>query len=338
MSVELTEQTTPEEIQAFVDEIAEERAGQTEGQTDKPGDKKSDAAIVNGHADNEKKDSPVIPRDDETVEAPKAKASKGKDEKAADRSWLDDDLKSEVSAYGISEEELADFTSREEVERALRFFDKSALEAGRKALAEGESKDPVRDDKGRFTKTETPAQEPEKASVGDFDKGGQFRYEVKLDKSVYDDEIVDEFTRMRDHYESRLEALESRLLEVDAKAEEQHFDSLVDSLGHADLFGKTDKEDAKQLQRRQDLHVAVKAQMLGLQALGRPTEMSESLISRVARMVFAEELGKKELKSRTNRLSRQSNGRMGGGATRPSEPREDPRDEADRLYRELVGA
>lgn len=320
---EISEVSTPEEIQSFVDDIAAERMG------DKA-PPKSDAEIVNGHANNVQKETPSPIGDDETAEVP----SKGKGEKTQNRSWLDDDLKSEVSAFGISDEELADFTSREEVERAMRLFDKSALEAGRKAMAEGEeSKGAPRDDKGRFAKSEaeTPAKEPEKASA----KGG---YEVTLDKNVYDDEIVNEFTRMRDHYESRLEALEARFLEADAKAEEQHFDSLVDSLGHTDLFGKTDKEDAKQLQRRQDLHVAVKAQMLGLQALGRPTEMSESLINRVARMVFAEELGKKELKSRTNRITKQSNGRQGGSATRPSEPRESARDEADRLYRELVGA
>jgi hypothetical protein len=66
--------------------------------------------------------------------------------------------------------------------------------------------------------------------------------------------------------------------------------------------------------------------------------MSESLINRVARMVFADELGKKDIKSRTNRISRQSNGRMGGGATRPTDPPESPRDWADKLYKELVGS
>lgn len=316
---ELTTETTPEEIQSFVDEIAAERAGE------QPKPDKSDAEIVNGHADNEHKNSPVVHKDGETAEAPK-----GKGEEADDRSWLDDDLKAEVSAYGISEDKLADFTSREEVERALRFFDESAQIRGREAMAEGDKpKETQRDDKGRFTRTETE-EEPKAPKAGG--------YEVKLDKSVYDDEIVEEFSRMRDHYESRLEALESRLLEADARAEEQHFDSLVDSLGHADLFGKTGKEDAKQLQRRQDLHVAVKAQILGLERLGRPTEMSESLINRVARMAFSEELGKKELKSRTAKIARQSNGRQGGSATRPSEPRENPRDEADRLYRELERA
>lgn len=319
---EITDTSTPEEIQSFVDTIAAERAGEAP-----PKPEKTDAEIVNNHANNE--DTPVASDGDAT-----AKPDEGKGEKADDRSWLDDDLKAEVSAYGIGEDELADFASREEVERTLRVFDKAALEAGRKAMAEGEPKETGRDDKGRFVAkaAETETKEPE-------NKSG---YEVKLDKAVYDDEIVAEFSRMRDHYEGRIDAVtsqfESRLEAIEARAEEQHFDSLVDSLGHSDLFGKSDKEDAKQLQRRKDLHVAVKAQMLGLNALGRPTEMSESLINRVARMVFAEELGKKELKDRTKKIAKQANGRQGGGATRPTDPPEQNRDWADRLYRELQGA
>lgn len=334
MADELTHESTPEEIQSFVDDIHSERMG------DQAKPEKSDAEIVNAHADNIHKETTAAP--DKGGE--KTAEPKGKGETADDRAWLDDDLKSEVAAFGIGEDELADFTSREEVERAMRLFDKSALEAGRKAMAEGEeSKGTPRDDKGRFVKsaTEAPAKEPEKTT-----KAG---YEIKLTKDVYDDAIVEEFTRLRDHYESRLAALEesskarldtleARFLEADARAEEQHFDSLVDSLGHADLFGKTDGENAKQLERRKDLHVAVKAQMLGLAALGRPTEMSESLVNRVARMVFAEELGKKDLKSRTSRISKQSNGRQGGGATRPTDPPESTRDWADRFYKELASA
>ncbi len=316
---ELTEATTPEQLQSIVDEIHADRAGEQEPAKEP----KSDAEIVSDHANNETTDAP---KGDDTAEP------QGKGETPEDRAWLDDDLKGEAAAYGISEEELAEFSSREEVDRAFRLFDKSALEAGRKAMADGESKETGRDDKGRFTKTETKADAAPEKNSG---------YEPKLDKGVYDDAIVEEFTRLRDHYESKFAAfeasVESRLSAIDARAEEQHFDGLVDSLGHSDLFGKSDKEDAKQLQRRKDLHVAVKAQMLGLAQLGRPTEMSESLINRVARMVFAEELCRKDLKSRTSRISKQSNGRQGGGATRPNDVPESPRDAAARMYRELSG-
>ena len=58
----------------------------------------------------------------------------------------------------------------------------------------------------------------------------------------------------------------------------------------------------------------------------------------VAKMVFAEDLSKKELKARTRKISKQSNGRMGGGATRPQDPPETLEQEMERLYKELEAA
>jgi hypothetical protein len=238
--------------------------------------------------------------------------------------WLDDDLKAELTAFGITEKGISEFTSREEVERALRLFDTTALEAGRKALAEGEA--PVRDEHGKFAKKD----EPETPKEGS--------YEISLSKDIYDEDLVDELARMRDHYESRLSTLESRLFAADAKAEEEQFDTYVDALGMPELFGKTGKESPKDLQRRQDLHVAVKAQQIGLQVMGRNVDLDQSLVHRVARMVYADDFSKKELKAKTRKISQQSNSRMGGGATRPSGPAETVRDEMRRLYKELEGS
>jgi len=318
---EITEQSTSEEVKAYAEQVVNDVQADRAGQKD-------DAQITNAHADNEHKEIPA-----ETKSGSKTAESKdegeGSGEGKSEAEWLSEDLKAEAAAIGLEESELADFASREELERALRLFDKKALEAGRKALAEEDS---GRNEKGQFVKKAEPkADKPEEAKDGRFEISPKF-------KEVYDEDIVGELTRLRDHYESRLDALESRFAESDARAEEKHFDSLVDSLGHTDLFGKTDSEDAKQLQRRKDLMVAVKAQLIGLAQLGRPTELNESLVSRVARMVFAEDLGKKDIKNRTRKISRQSNGRQGGGATRPQDPREDPRDEFDRLYKELEGA
>jgi len=351
-TAELNENSTAEDIQAHVEqvvqEVAEERAGE----------QKSDAQITSEHANTKQPAQQETPAETNSGSEPaEVEADQGEDtaevedqgEDTGDtpegQEWLTDDVKAEAAAYGIDESEIADFASREELDRALRLFDKSALEAGRKAMAESEAegaKGSARNDKGQFTKKEdAPAADDQVPDVGKVDG----KYEFTWDQDVVEDEIVGEFTRMRDHYESRLQALDSRLnaseerfLEADARAEERHFDNLVDALGHADLFGKTDKETAKQLERREDLLVAVKAQQIGLSQLGRPTELTESLINRVTRMVFAEELGKKDLKTRTRKISRQSNGRQGGGATRPQDPREDPRDEADRRYMELQRA
>lgn len=321
MPTELSDTATHDEITQAVDQIVEDRKGEEE---------KSDAQKIADEHDESVTDTSA-----ETDSGSKDTADKGEetgDSEDQAQDWLDDDLKTEIAAYGIDEKELADFTSREELERALRFFDRSALEAGRKAMAEGdETKDKTRDKKGQFVKEEESA-EADSTTVP---------YEVSLSTegpNGYEEDLVGEFTQMRDHYESRIAAIEARFAESDARIEEQRFDGLVDSLGHADLFGKSGKEKAKELQRREDLFVAVKAQQIGLQQLGRPTDLDESLVSRVARMVFAEELGKKDLKTRTRKISKQSNNRMGGSATKAHESAEPLKDEMRRLYKKLDGA
>lgn len=305
MPTELADNATHQEIQAYIDEVMqEEQSGE-----------KSDAQLIA----EEHEDTPIA----EVNTGDQDTAEHG--EEAGDsESWLDDDLKAEVAAYGIGEDELADFTSREELDRALRLFDKTALEAGRKAMAENEEPKelPDRDDKGRFTKPKEGEHEIGLSDIWDEEIKG---------------ELIGELTKLRDHYESRLDALETRFAEADAKAEEQYFDGLVDSLGHADLFGTTGKENSKQLERRQDLHVAVKAQQIGLEMLGRPVDLDKSLVNRVARMVFADELGKKDWKAKTTKISKQGNGRMGGGSSKSPEVPESIEEWADRYYKELEG-
>lgn len=335
MPTEIADDATHEEITELVDQLVEDQKEET------PPEGKGDAQKI-----AEERDEPVTDTSAETESGSEDTADDGEDtaddgEETGDSEdqadWLDDDLKAEVAAYGIDEKELADFTSREELERALRFFDKSALEAGRKAMAEGETQ--TRDEKSKFA-TKEPESKKE-STEGKFeislnrDEKGNL---IDEDIAPYDKDLVGEFTRMRDHYESRVDALESRFAEVDAKAEEQQFDGLVDSLGHADLFGKGGKENSKQLQRRQDLFVAVKAQQLGLQQLGRGVDLDASLVNRVTRMVFAEELGKKDLKSRTRKVSKQSNGRGGDSATKGTSPVESLLEETRRHYKELEDA
>ena len=304
MTVELTAESTHEDITQMVDNII----------SDRQGEETSDAVKI-----AEERDEPTTERTAESDSGSEDTASDGEDTEAK-LDWLDDDLKAEVAAYGIDEKELADFTSREEVDRALRFFDKSALEAGRKALADGETR--VRDEHGKFAKAE-PAEVKE----------GQ--YEISLDKDIYDDGLVDELTRMRDHYESRLGALESRLAQADATALEQTFDTYVDSIGFPELFGKTGKESPKELKRREDVMVDCLAHQKGMELMGRTVDIDQALVLRAARARHAEEFSKKELKDKTRKISKQSNSRLGGGATRPSDPAESLREEMRRHYKEL---
>lgn len=328
--VEPNENSTTEEVRAYADQVVKEVEAERAGEEDKV-DQKGDARITSEHADNEHKETPAeepTGRDEAAEQGEETGEPEGQD-------WLTDEVKAEVAAYGIEESELADFASREELDRALRFFDKTALEAGRKAMAEGEETGPARNEKGQFTKAEE--KEAPKA-----DESG--RFEVTLDKDVYHEDLVGEFTRMRDHYDSVVSSLESKvdqalaqLSEQQSLVEEQRFDAAVDDLNMPQLFGKTGSESQKEIQRRQDLMVQCKAQQLGLQQLtGRVTDIDQ-LVKRVAPFVFSDEFDKQKLKAHTRKITKQHNGRQGGGATRPQDPREDPRDEFDRLYRQLEG-
>jgi hypothetical protein len=336
---DLTEDSTTEEVQEYVDQVVKEV------KTDRAGEEKSDAQITSEHASTQQPDHKE--KTAETDSGSETAESQGEDtgNDSEGQEWLTDELKAEAAAHGIDESEISDFASREEVERALRLFDKGTMDAGRKALAEqeGESdKGTTRNEKGQFEKNETPKADDKPVDTREQVEG---QYEIQLDRDLYDEEIVDELTGLRDHYESRMQALESRLnaseersTEAEEISEERHFDNLVDSLGHADLFGKTGHETEKEKGRRNDLFVEVDIYLAGARVLGRPTELTEELMTRTSRSLFSEEIGKKELKNRTRKISRQSNGRQGGGATRPQDPRDDPRDAADRLYKEMDGA
>jgi hypothetical protein len=170
------------------------------------------------------------------------------------------------------------------------------------------------------------------------------RYEIKLDKAVYDEPLVDEITGLRDHYQSRYDELETRFktleerfIESDAMAQEQQFDSAIDKLDMPKLFGVTGKETPDELKKREEVMAQARVLQAGYRTFGRNVEL-RSLVGRAAPMVFSSEFQKHNLKNHTRKITRQSNGRQGGGATRPQDPREDPRDAADRLYKEMERA
>lgn len=337
---DITEISTTEEIAAFVDELHAERTAEKS-----PPEKKSDAQIVNEIPDvvtpvSEKpakatktKKAPVadaLPGEgDETAKAPK----NGKGETTDDRSWLDDGLRKQIAGYGIDEAELTDFDSREDVERALRLIDKRALAVGQKALADGEAPNP-RDAQGRFTKTETTKPEAAKPA----EPVAKPSYEIKLSKDKYEDDIVDELTGMRDHYEARLAALEAKTLEAEAHAEGDRFDGAIDRLEMPTLFGTSGSESTEELKRRKDLLLQCRALQHGLlQFTGKSPDI-ESLVLSQAKAAFAEEFDKQTIKSRTIRIAKQSDKRQGGGATRPTDAPESGREWAARRFRELAEA
>lgn len=311
-TIELTEESTTEDIAAAVDQIA------SEVEEEQKGEQKPDAQITSEHSDNEKK----TPESEKRTVSSLDDSEEDEDSGEPEPDWREK-AHAEASAYGISEEDVADFQSREEWERAVKLFDRQ-MDAEREKLKSGEE-----DKGGKDSKVAEPPKE-----VATEAKPGS--YSVKLDPDVYDDELVAEFNSMREHYESRIEALESRFADADAQAAEERFDRSVDSLEFSQLFGKSGEESSDELERRQNLYDHVLVEMQVMERLGRKINQ-DALVERVARSLFPEEYEKRIIKNHTRKISRQSNSRQGGGVTRPTDPPEDPRDAADKLYREMEG-
>jgi len=310
MTVQLSEESTHEDIESAVDEIFSEvdaeRAAEEEAAKD---EEKTDSQITAEHSVNE----------DEDTTADSGSEKTGTEEEA-DSDWLTDDLRAEAAAVGIDKKDLEDFASREELDRALRILNRQ-IDAEREKGDESE--------KPTGSETETDG------------KDDTSKYEIKLTKDVYDEEIVGEFTRMRDHYDARLAELEQRFekrfVDAETVAAEERFDRGVDALEFSQVFGKTGEESQAEMARRKELFERVQIEQEVLERMGRNVSDFNALVQRVARATFPEEYEKRTIKNHTRKVSRQSEKRQGGGATRPTDPPEDPRDEADRLYKELAG-
>lgn len=322
---DVTPDTSTNDIKAYAEQVIQEV------EADRAGETKSDAQIT-----SEQAATPQPSDKNETRAEANSGSNTAKDEgetsgiTAESPEWLTDDVKAEAAAYGIDESELSDFASREELNRAFRILDKTAIAAGQKAVAESDGI--PRNEKGQFAKKEEAAADKPKEATP---KEG--RYTVSLNPDLYDEEIIGEFTRMRDHYESRLEALESHFMAENAKAEEQRFDGEIDKLEMPKLFGTTGKETAEELKRREDVMAQAKILQAGHKIYGRDVPI-ETLVKRSAQIVFASEFEKHLLKQQTRKISRQSNSRLGGSPVKPLPPSDDPREAADRLYREMERA
>ena len=240
---------------------------------------------------------------------------------------------------GITDEQLSEFTSREELDRALRFLDLGAMKAGKEALGSEDQEENgekrSRDESGRF-KSAKKKEESEKDTASS--------YEVGLDPDVYDEDVVKAFTGLRDHFDARLEQLEKAGEARARELVETQFDAIVDSLDQPKLFGKSGEETKAELANRQKLFDAQHVYSKGLWVLGRNATLNKSLVSRVLNMEFADHLSKQQQKKLTRKISKQSRMRLGAGGIKSTDkytgpPEQDPelREMYERLEAESSG-
>lgn len=232
------------------------------------------------------------------------------------------DLAELVESLGLSEEDLAEFGSREELDRHVKLLDKQLIRAGKEALAKpGEEQEaalraqaeaerraeaserakqqPRKD--GRFAKTEE-AEEPDES--------------LTLDEDYFDERLV----AVHKQTVSRLQQLEARLRvfeQRDTEAQQREivrtFDRIVDTLGHDDIFGKSAElaPGTDAWKNRSGLYETTTELIAGAIANGKRVGMVESIVRRALNQRFADQLSKKQRQDFASKVRKQASRTLG---------------------------
>lgn len=242
-----------------------------------------------------------------------------------------EDLRDLVESLGLSEQDLAEFTSREEFDRHVRFVDKTIMREGKRALSPGDEQAEILAAQEEAARRQQLAEraKSQPRERGRFVKAEDEAdvYKPQISPDEIDESIVEEFQRLGEHATRRIQALEEELAEMRAeRAEERNrrfvesFDSIVDGLGHADIFGnsKSLQRDTDEFKARAKLWDAAGVLIAGLDRLGKPAGMSAALVRRALNQEFADELSKKERKQLTDKIRTQASQKLGGSPQRTS--------------------
>lgn len=248
--------------------------------------------------------------------------------------WLDDDLRVEATAVGIDDEDLAAMTSREELDRAMRFRAKLILKAGDGGEAVKAGKADATAAEKKPTKADPPAAPPEDD------------YTVGLSADDYGKDLIEELGKLHGHVagkvaktlqavEARVAAMEQAAQQREVQAREREFDALIDALDVPDLFGTTNEENKEQQANRQTVYTLCERMLRGMEAAELPPQLTKGLVNTLARGQFSEFYLKQQRKELTKRISRQHEKILGSGSFSTGTPKGSFYEKAERRRAEL---
>ena len=225
--------------------------------------------------DPDHQESDDVPAEIEDKEETPSEPEEVQDETPA----LSDELKARAEGAGISEELAQRLHESGQLEETLAAVDRALIE--RFQSKETEEKPAKRE------KKEPPKQEVTEDEL------------PELDPDEYDEALV-----KRDSYhKQRIDALEAQvaqLLDQQQSVFDRQFDSMVDSLGHDDLFGKGDTVPKDKQENRDKLFKAYQAVC---QAFGEdPNTCDVQFGKRALAAMFPEEIFKQNQRKTVQRL------------------------------------
>ena len=261
--------------------------------------------------------SEEIPADDDAVKT--ADEVGGEDEF---ESWIDDSVKDFVDAMGLklSDEELASFSSREELDRALRIIDRKAFEeAGKPA----ESSSPAKE------KPAAPA--PVESANDPFADLAKFKLKAATDDETgFDPEAIKPLNEFVDATAAAVKRLEAKLASYEQAQQQTAVQNLrtkaiesLHALGHKDLFGEPGKaltkEQSANIEKALDAHVTHARGVLSRG--GKPVPSTEFLRSAV-NLAFGDQIVSAEKRRQADKIRKSAARRTGGGTPKHDAPQE----------------
>lgn len=313
----------PAEQQAYVDKLhaglaaekseVAERNGKTPEKREEPPQpgQTRDEMRPRDDAGRFSKTEPPAVNDETPVVGDAAPAAKPDKAKEDDRAWLDADTKDLANAMGLTGDDLAEFGSKAELDRALKIIDRKAyMEAKQPPKPAAESK---------------PA-EQQQASAQQQRTDDAI---AKLEAFKLDDELgAADAPKLQEAFAAVVAELkEQRAWRAESQRNEQHraHQSLrskalesLHSLGHADLFGKPGEKPTKE--QVANVEKALEAHFThgrGLAARGGNPAPTPAFLKAAVNLEFGDQLIEKSKQEHLDALKKQSNRRTGGTTTVP---------------------
>lgn len=318
----LTDAQKDDRLDKAVDAVQNRRAEKEGRERDEKGRYKPAKAAEGDEGDDfglAATDTKTPANDDETpVVGDAAEPEKGESEGKEVESetipdeWLDEETRDLASAMGLSDDDLSEFGSKKELERALRLLDRKAFEAG-KAAAKPAGEKPQFDGARGASNGHTSTTDV-LADLSRFKLGDQWDEEAAKPVNAFIDAAT---TTIRD-LQTRIDAFEQS--ETRRAAEDVRSRALqaLHSLGHADLFGKPGEKPTREQQTNIDKAIdAHYTHARGLIASGRSVAPTPAFLKAAVQLAFGDQLTKQTERQVVERLRKQSSRRTGGGAGKP---------------------
>jgi hypothetical protein len=223
------------------------------------------------------------------------------DDKSEVEGWTEaEDMQELMESLDYSQEDVAEFSGPEEFERHVRLMDreiKRRIQPGDEQENALEADDIFRTKNAKKQKATEQYREDGKFAIPEAKL-------PELDPDEFDERLIEAL----DARDAKIDELEARLNNSQQGNILSDFDSLVDDLGHEELFG--DSEDLKPAEReeRTRLFEEYKEIYNIMEARGKPVKgkaANRGIVLRALNLEFADEIKKKTRRDITTKVKKQ---------------------------------